>query len=33
LAWLLDGSSGGGLHALKLETGEEVWHTPHPGCG
>jgi polyvinyl alcohol dehydrogenase (cytochrome) len=33
VAWLLDGSSGGGLHALKLETGEEVWHTPHPGCG
>jgi polyvinyl alcohol dehydrogenase (cytochrome) len=33
LAWLLDGSSGGGLRALKLETGEEVWNTPHPGCG
>ena len=33
MAWLLDGSSGGGLHALELETGEEVWHTPHPGCG
>jgi polyvinyl alcohol dehydrogenase (cytochrome) len=23
---------GGGLHALRLETGEEVWYTPHPGC-
>jgi polyvinyl alcohol dehydrogenase (cytochrome) len=33
IAWLLDGKTGGGLHALKLETGEEVWHTPHPGCG
>jgi polyvinyl alcohol dehydrogenase (cytochrome) len=33
MAWLLDGASGGGLHALKLESGEEVWHTPHPGCG
>ena len=33
LAWLLDSGSGGGLHSLKLETGEEVWNTPHPGCG
>jgi polyvinyl alcohol dehydrogenase (cytochrome) len=33
MALLLDGSRGGGLHALRLETGEEVWHTPHPGCG
>jgi polyvinyl alcohol dehydrogenase (cytochrome) len=24
---------GGGLFALALETGEVVWHTPHPGCG
>jgi polyvinyl alcohol dehydrogenase (cytochrome) len=31
-AWLLDSKIGGGLHALKVETGEEVWHTPHPGC-
>jgi polyvinyl alcohol dehydrogenase (cytochrome) len=31
-AWLLDGKTGGGLHALKVETGEEAWHTPHPGC-
>jgi polyvinyl alcohol dehydrogenase (cytochrome) len=23
---------GGGLYALKLETGEVVWHTPHPSC-
>jgi polyvinyl alcohol dehydrogenase (cytochrome) len=29
---LLNSHAGGGLHALKLETGEEVWHTPHPGC-
>jgi len=31
-SFLLDGKSGGGLYALKLETGEQVWHTPHPGC-
>jgi polyvinyl alcohol dehydrogenase (cytochrome) len=24
---------GGGLFALKLATGEVVWHAPHPGCG
>lgn len=29
----LDPKAGGGLFALKLETGEIVWHTPHPGCG
>jgi polyvinyl alcohol dehydrogenase (cytochrome) len=29
---LLDGKVGGGLHALKLDTGEEVWQTAHPGC-
>jgi polyvinyl alcohol dehydrogenase (cytochrome) len=28
----LDGKTGGGLHALKVATGEEAWHTPHPGC-
>jgi polyvinyl alcohol dehydrogenase (cytochrome) len=28
----LDPDVGGGLYALKLETGEVVWHTPHPGC-
>jgi len=28
----LDPKVGGGLFALKLETGETVWHTPHPGC-
>ena len=33
LAILLDRNSGGGLLALKLDTGEEVWRTPHPGCG
>ncbi len=31
-AWLLDGNTGGGIHALRLESGEEVWQTPHPGC-
>ena len=29
----LDPKTGGGLFALKLGTGETVWHTPHPGCG
>jgi polyvinyl alcohol dehydrogenase (cytochrome) len=24
---------GGGLFALRLETGEQVWHTPPPPCG
>jgi polyvinyl alcohol dehydrogenase (cytochrome) len=24
---------GGGLFALRLATGEVVWHAPHPGCG
>ena len=28
----LDPHVGGGLYALKLTTGETVWHTPHPGC-
>jgi len=28
----LDPKVGGGLFALKLDTGEIVWHTPHPGC-
>jgi polyvinyl alcohol dehydrogenase (cytochrome) len=32
IAWLLDSRKGGGLHALRLDTGEEVWQTPHPGC-
>jgi polyvinyl alcohol dehydrogenase (cytochrome) len=32
VAYLLDNRTGGGLHALKLESGEEVWQTPHPGC-
>jgi polyvinyl alcohol dehydrogenase (cytochrome) len=30
---LYDSKTGGGLSALKLATGEEVWRTPHPGCG
>ena len=29
----LDPEAGGGIYALKLETGEVAWHTPHPGCG
>lgn len=28
----LDPNAGGGLFALSLETGNIVWHTPHPGC-
>jgi polyvinyl alcohol dehydrogenase (cytochrome) len=32
VALLLDSKTGGGLHALNLESGEEVWQTPHPGC-
>jgi polyvinyl alcohol dehydrogenase (cytochrome) len=28
----LDPKAGGGLFALKVETGEVVWQTPHPGC-
>jgi len=31
-SFLLDSKIGGGLYALKLETGDQVWHTPHPGC-
>jgi hypothetical protein len=30
---LYDSKAGGGLSALKLDTGEEVCRTPHPGCG
>jgi polyvinyl alcohol dehydrogenase (cytochrome) len=33
IALLYDSTVGGGLSALKLDTGEEVWRTPHPGCG
>ena len=32
VAYLLDRNTGGGIHALRLQNGEEVWHTPHPGC-
>jgi polyvinyl alcohol dehydrogenase (cytochrome) len=32
IALLYDNKVGGGLSALNLETGEEVWRTPHPGC-
>jgi polyvinyl alcohol dehydrogenase (cytochrome) len=32
-SFALDPGIGGGLYALKLATGEIVWHTPHPGCG
>ena len=28
----VDPHVGGGLFALKLETGQIVWQTPHPGC-
>jgi len=27
-----DPKVGGGLFALKLDTGDIAWHTPHPGC-
>ncbi len=30
---VLDPKKGGGLFALRLATGEGVWHTPPPGCG
>jgi len=33
ISYLLDPKAGGGLFALKLETGETVWQRPHPGCG
>ena len=33
ISLLLDSKTGGGLSALRLDTGEEVWRTPHPGCG
>jgi polyvinyl alcohol dehydrogenase (cytochrome) len=29
---LVDPGVGGGMYALVLESGEVVWHTPHPGC-
>jgi polyvinyl alcohol dehydrogenase (cytochrome) len=32
ISLLLDSEAGGGISALKLDTGEEVWRTPHPGC-
>jgi polyvinyl alcohol dehydrogenase (cytochrome) len=28
-----DGKVGGGMFALRLETGERVWYTPPPECG
>jgi polyvinyl alcohol dehydrogenase (cytochrome) len=28
-----DPKRGGGMFALRLETGERVWYTPPPGCG
>jgi polyvinyl alcohol dehydrogenase (cytochrome) len=33
VAFLYNNDVGGGMSALKLESGEEVWRTPHPGCG
>jgi polyvinyl alcohol dehydrogenase (cytochrome) len=32
LSFLLDPGLGGGITALKLATGEVLWHTAHPGC-
>ena len=32
VALLPDPEAGGGLHAMRLNTGEEAWYTPHPGC-
>ena len=32
IALLYDNKAGGGLSALRLDTGDEVWRTPHPGC-
>jgi polyvinyl alcohol dehydrogenase (cytochrome) len=32
-SFLLQPGIGGGIYALKLATGEVVWHTAHPGCG
>jgi polyvinyl alcohol dehydrogenase (cytochrome) len=32
IAFLLDNEVGGGLHALNLATGKEIWQTPNPGC-
>jgi len=29
----VDPRQGGGMFALRLETGERVWYTPPPGCG
>jgi polyvinyl alcohol dehydrogenase (cytochrome) len=31
--FVLDPNKGGGITALDLATGRQVWHTPHPGCG
>ncbi len=33
MAFLLDSNAGGGISALRLDNGEEVWRAPHPGCG
>src|SRR5262249_1084258 len=30
---VLDSSVGGGMHALRLTTGEKVWSVSPPGCG
>ena len=27
-----DPKAGGGMHALDVQTGRQVWKTPHPGC-
>ena len=33
LATDADPKRGGGMFALRVDTGERVWHTPPPGCG
>jgi polyvinyl alcohol dehydrogenase (cytochrome) len=32
VALLMSSNTGGGMLALRLDTGEEIWRTPHPGC-
>ena len=32
ISFRVDPEAGGGLLALRLDTGEVVWKTPHPGC-
>ena len=32
-ATLPDPAAGGGMFAIRLDNGQQVWHTPPPGCG